>query len=527
MEKEIIINRMFSGSYLEDEMNIGHEIINLYKPTNCDKYYIYLVPTGDCAQIHLEKEIDGILLVRGINANCVEVLAKATGIKNVFNQQNPKNWVGLSYGREFLDLATKKRYDGKDFTKVQEQKRKNFENENRDQRDFIDKNNINYDGVRVYDLFKKNPETKYNLSLFITFEAEKVTKVKEPFYLVTAKEHNVPGYHNVIINRKRLAGSAAATFYVDYNEEHYNGEINLPHAKQILQKKQNENDIDYTERFKEHCINEKENYKVLSDLLNKDDLWGNPIEEYNPSLIQEDDTFSFLTIAKKEYDELAYSNMFAYFFDKYNCLLEAFVNLANTKYKLNIAINNHTINTKVEAKAETNNKKKGNTDDVDIGSETEDAPKTILREKKNIDILIVSEKNTITIENKIKSDINGKKHDINGEIIRNQLDKYYDYIESTYKGFDNYYFLFIPTYNESKIDPTKFNRIGEKAFKPIYFGELFEAFETCKKEHPVEFDNDTYFDDFLKAIKRHSSKYDNNYEDIMKRKMKKLIEENQ
>ena len=37
MAKEIIINRMFTGSYLEDERNIGHEIINLYATDKNEK----------------------------------------------------------------------------------------------------------------------------------------------------------------------------------------------------------------------------------------------------------------------------------------------------------------------------------------------------------------------------------------------------------------------------------------------------------------------------------------------------------
>lgn len=40
MTHEIIINRMFTGAYLEDERNIGHEIINLYKPDKGERHYI-------------------------------------------------------------------------------------------------------------------------------------------------------------------------------------------------------------------------------------------------------------------------------------------------------------------------------------------------------------------------------------------------------------------------------------------------------------------------------------------------------
>ena len=49
MSNEIIINRMFSGGYLDDEDNIGHEIINIYKDDNGNKY-IYLLAGGDYKQ---------------------------------------------------------------------------------------------------------------------------------------------------------------------------------------------------------------------------------------------------------------------------------------------------------------------------------------------------------------------------------------------------------------------------------------------------------------------------------------------
>ena len=38
--------------------------------------------------------------------------------------------------------------------------------------------------------------------------------------------------------------------------------------------------------------------------------------------------------------------------------------------------------------------------------------------------------------------------------------------------------------------------------------------------------NDNYFADFMRAIKKHTQDIDNNYEEIMKRKMKALIEKN-
>lgn len=472
---------MFSGAYLEDERNIGHEIINLYKPDQGEKHYIYLVPSGDYATEHSKTEIDGVLLVRGIHANCLEVIAKATGIRRVFNneQGNIRHWTRLANGAEFEELAAGHK-DGNPLSQIQQQKRRNFLDENAYQRRFIQEKNIRYSGVLADKLFDNNPETKHNLSLFITFEADRVQKVKEPFYLVTHEKEAIFGKHYEVIGRERLSGSASATFFSD---------------------------------------KEKENYGILRKILfESPQLWGEDVEIFDPAKIQDDETFSFFTILKKEYDELAYSNAFAYFFEKYDILLEALGALVKEKFGMDVQVRKSIINTAVAAT------KEGKKDTDELPSEK--TRKTIYREKKNIDILIADSqtKNIIVIENKIKSGIHGERHDLNGEYIRNQLDKYFEYVESEYPrsdGYCNYYFLFMPDYNAIK--PDSFYTEAQKAFKPIYFSELYNSFANCLRQRPELFAGDIYWQGFLNALKKHSSKYDNNFEEIMKRKMKRLV----
>lgn len=482
MTHEIIVNRMFTGAYLEDERNIGHEIINLYKPDEGDRHYIYLVPAGDYANEHSQTEIDGILLVRGINANCLEVVAKATGIRRVFNSEpgNIRNWRRIRSADEFWELADGQKKDGTPLSANQKQKRNNFLAENAYQKRFIERNDIRYGGVLVNHLFDNNPKAEQNLSLFITFEADRIQKAKEPFYLVTEQKAAILDKYNEVIGRGRLSGSASTTFFSDQ---------------------------------------EKENYDILHRILFEcPDLWGEDVGKFDPAKIQDDDTFSFFTITKKEYDELAYSNAFAYFFEKYDILLDVIGKIAKEKHGMEIQLKKGTITTAVEP---TNN------DGVKAPT-SEASYKHIYREKKNIDILIADDqtKHTIVIENKIKSGVHGDKHDLNGEYIRNQLDKYYDYIEREYprdQGYHNHYFLFMPDYNA--IDPERFQTEAQKAFKPVYFSELYAGFIDCLSGNPELFAEDIYWQDFLNALKRHSSKYDNNFEEVMKRKMKKLVNE--
>ena len=61
-----------------------------------------------------------------------------------------------------------------------------------------------------------------------------------------------------------------------------------------------------------------------------------------------------------------------------------------------------------------------------------------------------------------------------------------------------------------------------KEYVPVAYSELANAFEeglfinSDKK-------NEVYFEDYLKAIKRHSSKTDNRYEDTIRKRMFAMI----
>ena len=485
MANEIIINRMFSGSYLEDDENIGHEIINLYrsddKPDKKGGFYVYLIPTGDYSDAHRNSNINGILLVRGINADCVEVMAKAEGIENVFNTDG-KNWVMLYRNGEFEELAKESRKDGSPLSEKDKEKRENFIKENKQQRDYIKNNDITYGGVLANELFDGNPEAHYNMSLFITYKADAIRMAREPFYLITGDEHAIPGRKNFVIKRARLAGSAGTTFYRE------DGNIQIT-------KKKEESKADFECRKKECQENEKYNYqRLMTEILSDESLWKDTcVDCYDASEIHNDDTFSFLTIAKKEYDEIAYSNAFVYFFEKYPKLLESVLeSLKDINDKeLMISIGNQS--TKIE------------------------------REEENIDILIKSETCVVVIENKIKSKINGLKHDIYGEIIQNQLDKYFKYVEAEYAYVeDRYYLIFTPNYN--KIDTDKF-KIDRDTYKIVTYRSVYQAMRSFA-EKDANVANDNYFADFMRAIKKHTQDIDNNYEEIMKRKMKALIEKN-
>ena len=82
MKSEIVLNRLFAGSFLDD--NIGHEIVNMYKADN-GANYLYIQPYGTYHREHAGK-IGYVLLVRGISGKqTVEVLGLATGLTEMYD----------------------------------------------------------------------------------------------------------------------------------------------------------------------------------------------------------------------------------------------------------------------------------------------------------------------------------------------------------------------------------------------------------------------------------------------------------
>ena len=92
----IIVNHMFSGSYLED--NIGHEIINLYK-ADSEEYFVYLCKDGIFnPKTYPLNNIKHILLVRKTEtANELEILGVTTGKLEYVAPNDPRQW-SVTYG---------------------------------------------------------------------------------------------------------------------------------------------------------------------------------------------------------------------------------------------------------------------------------------------------------------------------------------------------------------------------------------------------------------------------------------------
>ncbi len=139
--KEIVINRMFSGRYLRD--NIGHEVINLFQADN-GKHYLYLNDAGIIGREHFDNEgnclVDTMLLAHTIEGtNAVEIIGLATGLHPVYNPT------------------------------IKETKEEN------NQERYAKKNVITYGGVSINSIFDGSEKQTVN----ITFEAKDVKKVAD------------------------------------------------------------------------------------------------------------------------------------------------------------------------------------------------------------------------------------------------------------------------------------------------------------------------------------------------------------
>ena len=105
-------------------------------------------------------------------------------------------------------------------------------------------------------------------------------------------------------------------------------------------------------------------FRSIFEMINNNELWEEKIVKINDKAKHNYNHFNFLTLINREDDELAFSNMFSYFFSKDRNLGQLFI-----KEVLNKEISDDYI---------------------------------IKREFHNIDLWIEDSRNVIVIENKIK-----------------------------------------------------------------------------------------------------------------------------
>lgn len=98
MSKEILINQLFAGRYLEEGENIGHEIINLFKDDDGNNN-LFITPSGRVNG----HELECILFVRNVSARrTVEVVGLAKDIQKVDAEEIGRiRYAGISLNQIF------------------------------------------------------------------------------------------------------------------------------------------------------------------------------------------------------------------------------------------------------------------------------------------------------------------------------------------------------------------------------------------------------------------------------------------
>ena len=292
---------------------------------------------------------------------------------------------------------------------------------------------------------------------------------------------------NVTYNQKPISSIFMAN---KYKSEQDISSVNFTFEVESEQYREPLNDIYLTSKTGQYALSNtkfrqteyftsanKEDFRTLCALIDDDTIWQN--EDTAPFVnnrTPNPDRYTFLTLCHKEYDELSYSNMLAYYFENNPAILQDFVNkILGLPFK---------------------------------------APFSVKREYKHTDILIENgDGAAIILENKIKSGINGLSED-----GRNQLDKYVEEISRQYGLENTYGFVLCPNYNIIKISNYK-NAANQHLIARYYtkskenvipYTKLYDFFSIYKENV-----NDKYYEDFLKALKLHSSKSDTTLRDIM------------
>lgn len=421
MEKDIIlIAKMYTGEYINE--SIGHEIINFFKPDGRNEFYGYIIHKGIVKNI---ERIHTILLVSDVKDGEIKIIAKI---------ENP-------------EFVIKENIS--------------FEEQKKEQIDYIKKENIKYGGVLLNEIKRDTDD----YGIYITYKANKIEELKEEY--------------SIILGRSNKQEDKNKNIKVNWNIGHQYGYL-CENGRENNQK----------------MINTKEDYEKVYNLI-KSDRWKEKScreigkEELKQYVSLYDNQESFLDLIEKNYDETIFSNMlYHYFYNK-----KMFKDFAKEVLGINV-LSNHI---KVE-------KEKATYSDS---------------QKGRIDIFVEDEKNKvcIVIENKIKSGINGRYYDNDVGIgqEKSQLTKYMKWIEEfkedkkcKYEEYSKYYFIFVPNYKEEELinhirendlmPPNKEN--GEDLYKIVTYEKIFEYFNKPNiKEKMVK--EDRYYIDFLKALSKH------------------------
>lgn len=309
------------------------------------------------------------------------------------------------------------------------------------QLNYIKENGIKYGGAFLHEIYGTGATTS---GTFITFKSNKLRKPKRPMYLINEREKLKEYEHCCLMTEKHFSNQSLKMYY--------------------------------------RRSEELKDYALLCDMLANSKLWEkvNTTEKLNSnsrsSFMMRD---NFISIIRQEYNELTFSNLFAYFFrhdpDMFCHFAKQVLGIHNFHNEFNV----------------------------------------IRESYDNIDLWIEDSDSVIIIENKIKSKINGERHDIYSKKIQSQLSKYYRYAKQERHNKNIYCYIFSPDYNN--VDLSKYE--AGNHYTLINYSKIYEFY----RKHAGDMIHAKYFSEFLDALHMHTQAVgDRNFEEMRDRFLSRI-----
>ena len=310
------------------------------------------------------------------------------------------------------------------------------------QRKYIDDNKVTYGNIKIYELGSWSNH-------FVTFEAEGIYKAKTDIYLTINDNQYYSSNSSFVLKNIRAINNQSQKLYIDPNNE---------------------------------------NYKTIEeDIIQNAEFWEkNTVGKVNLSENNKN-TESFLSIIRKENDELVNSNLLAHFLENDKSFWSDFVE--------NV---------------------------LEIGDENiiNSTPKITRESIGNIDLFIEVGDCAIVIENKIKSRISCQRNS-----DYSQLEKYVEKAEEHFTDQKSnislpsnrtlHFYLLRPDYNNE--DHDVFDK--RKMYTEIKYSKIYEVIKNRK--------SDFHFDEFKRVVKKHSAEYDNELFELMNERFIEQIKNKQ
>ena len=493
-KKGIVLNRMYTGSYLSS--NLGHEVINLFQDDQ-GKHYLYLNAKGNYANMH-HMQISDMLLVRyaGVNEGKseVQVLGWTKGLEPVFGSNESCKGYDENSGI-FIDQQT-----------------------------FINDNKITYGGADLIKLFEGSDQQ----NIYITYSATEFYRPQIPVYIQYVTEEdllNTPSQatiheevDKIILNLSGYQfGKATLKQYI-YPATNKNGKFKLDKRKKTHQEAVKKSGAD---RVVMGVMEKREaDWNVLLKLLDEGfAVDGQPLwkkDEPKSKTVYEEGLNSFEKhhteislfdiMPKLQRDENCFSDALKFFMNRDKDAWEEIFRKMCSDDNIGTIL---SIDREKDATISDKHKNEDQAADVDNNDNSSGG---------RIDLLIRTENAYIVIENKIKSDINRTKGDSKGE---DQLDRYKQYIKhcmAEQENIKSYFFILAPDYNMPSLEE-------RKGYVPLYYSILVgkskkglnneEVVKLMRQYHETH-KNENLWSAFHDAMKRHSYDYENDslYEDM-------------